>query len=362
MVADANGEMVPVNNNNNNTNTNNNNNSVKDKKHKSKHRSKDGKHKKHKSKHRSKDGKHKSKHGKDKDRKRSKHRDKDGKKRSSSRSRDKDGKRHRKHKSKHGKDKSKNGNGNESDSPPPPPPPSGGGKLGVPGSGGNNSDDDQSSSSATSDSDDMKNAALEDTGNLADASTVFKNEVSKSKKRKGKHGRFESKNQFIRRRPVSGVPMSVQKQLHGVRDDKVSSHLKLIHSKRCEKTSSTISFLKECLLKEVLFQGMDDNMINEIVDVMYRVDCPKGECIIRQNEYGDAYFVIQSGSFDILHQEMEKSSPKIVGEMLPGKAFGEGSLLYSIPRAATLKATKACIVWALDASKFLEIRQKYHNK
>jgi len=83
------------------------------------------------------------------------------------------------------------------------------------------------------------------------------------------------------------------------------------------------------------------------------------ECIIRQNEYGDAYFVIESGSFDIIHQEsMDNAASKIVGEMLPGKAFGEGSLLYSIPRAATLRATKMCVVWALDASKFLEIRQK----
>ena len=115
------------------------------------------------------------------------------------------------------------------------------------------------------------------------------------------------------------------------------------YSKRTEKTSSTIKFLKDCLLKEVLFQGMDKPMIDEIVSVMYRVDCPQNECIIRQNEYGDAYFVIQSGSFDILHQEMEKATPKIVGEMLPGKAFGEGSLLYSIPRAATLKATKVTL-------------------
>ncbi len=55
---------------------------------------------------------------------------------------------------------------------------------------------------------------------------------------------------------------------------------------------------------------------------------------------------------------MDDGQQKIVGEMLPGKAFGEGSLLYSIPRAATVKVTKPCVVWSLDATKFLEIRQK----
>jgi len=271
------------------------------------------------------------------------------------------------------------------ESPPPPPPPSSGtNTLNIPGnnssemaapqSGGQHShpaphhhpgtsdDDDNSSNAESSNSDDSKEVGApfgDDPGDIPDASTVFKGKVSSSTtKKKSRHQKFESKNQFIRRRPVSGVPLSVQQQLHGIADDKMSSHLRLISSKRCEKTKDTVSFLRECLLKEVLFQGMDDSMIHEIVDVMYRVDCPKAECIIRQNEYGDAYFVIQSGAFDIMHQEHDAGKTKIVGEMLPGKAFGEGSLLYSIPRAATLKATKACVVWALDATKFLEIRQK----
>eukprot|EP00484_Ammonia_sp_Unknown_P020043 CAMPEP_0197031174 /NCGR_PEP_ID=MMETSP1384-20130603/10257_1 /TAXON_ID=29189 /ORGANISM="Ammonia sp." /LENGTH=1169 /DNA_ID=CAMNT_0042460665 /DNA_START=118 /DNA_END=3627 /DNA_ORIENTATION=+ len=266
------------------------------------------------------------------------------------------------------KKRKKKSKSKKDDSPPPPPPPSSNmNQLGLPGQpmtspqSSHTTDDTEEDASSTSDSgesDSLKNHPLgADDGNLPDASAVFKDKVDGSKKRKGKHGRFESKNQFIRRRPVSGVPMNVKQQL-GITGDKTSSHLGLISAKRTEKTQATVQFLKECLLREVLFQGMDDGMINEIVDVMYRVDCPKGECIIRQNEFGDAYFVIESGAFDIIHQEMEKAPPKTVGEMLPGKAFGEGSLLYSIPRAATLKATKASIVWALDAAKFLEIRQK----
>ena len=67
-------------------------------------------------------------------------------------------------------------------------------------------------------------------------------------------------------------------------------------------------------------------MINKIVDVMYRyrVDCPKDECIIRQDEYGNAYLVIQSGSFDILHRETGNSAVKIIRDMLPEKTYGEG--------------------------------------
>eukprot|EP01083_Nonionella_stella_P270934 917681_1 len=162
---------------------------------------------------------------------------------------------------------------------------------------------------------------------------------------------LELKSQFIPRRAVS-------------KDNKVPSHLKLIHTKYKEvvKTKDVCKFLKECLLKEVLFQGMDGSMINDLVKAMYRVDCPKGECIVRQNECGNTYFVIQSGSFDIIHQEIEDAPKNILGKVLPGKSFGSGSLLYATPRAATLKATKACVVWALDKTEFQEKRQRQHKK
>ena len=201
-------------------------------------------------------------------------------------------------------------------------------------------DEDGSSSAASSDSDDYKDVM----------------EVHSGKK--PGNGKFEKKSNFICRRPVSGVPMDVQKKRYNKKKESQSSHLSLIHSKRTEKTDVTVMFLKHCLLKEVLFNGMDDSMITEIVAAMYRVDCPNGESIIKQNEIGDAYFVIESGSFDIIHRESQNDPQRVVGEMLPGKAFGEGSLLYSMPRAATLTATKASVVWALDASKFVEIRRK----
>eukprot|EP01083_Nonionella_stella_P189980 703794_1 len=170
--------------------------------------------------------------------------------------------------------------------------------------------------------------------------------------------RVELKSQFVRRRAatVSDAPKK--------KDYKVPSHLKLIRTKDTAKTKDVRDFLKECLLKEVLFQRMEDSMINGIADAMYRVDCPKGECIFRQNESGDTCFVLQSGSFDIIHQEMEAVPQKNVGKILPGKAFGISNLLYAsaIPRTVTLKATDACVVWALDKIKFQEKRREQRKK
>ncbi|ETO21172.1 hypothetical protein RFI_16032, partial [Reticulomyxa filosa] len=129
---------------------------------------------------------------------------------------------------------------------------------------------------------------------------------------------------------------------------------------RDEKAREQSKFLKEALRREVLFDGLDETVIQEIVQWMYKIVCKADDVIIQQGEYGDAYFVVESGTFQVIHQDQQhpNATPKVVGECHGGDAFGEGSLLYSIPRAATLKATQKSIVWALDALKFVEIRQK----
>ena len=70
---------------------------------------------------------------------------------------------------------------------------------------------------------------------------------------------------------------------------KHSIAFEIIQSISTEKTESTMKFLKECLLKEVLFQGMDERMINDMVDTIYRIDCPNRGCITKPNESDDAY-------------------------------------------------------------------------
>ena len=81
-----------------------------------------------------------------------------------------------------------------------------------------------------------------------DASAKIHSSVGASKKKK--HGQFESKNQFIRRRPVSEVPMSLQKQLHGKKgggEGVVAPGANPIHSKQTAKAAATVQFLTGCL-------------------------------------------------------------------------------------------------------------------
>ena len=40
---------------------------------------------------------------------------------------------------------------------------------------------------------------------------------------------------------------------------------------------------------------------------------------------------------------------------VPGEAFGELALLYNAPRAATIVAKTACVLWQLDRNTFNHI-------
>lgn len=146
-----------------------------------------------------------------------------------------------------------------------------------------------------------------------------------------------------------------------VNESEIPSHLMLIDEKVRDKNKKSIILLRAALNREVLFIGLGDKMIDKMIDKMYKIECPKNECVIKQNETGDAYFVIESGKFIIIHRGHDKKD-KVVGAAGPKSAFGEGSLLYSSPRGATLKAKEDAIVWALDAEEFIKIRQKYSKK
>ena len=99
-----------------------------------------------------------------------------------------------------------------------------------------------------------------------------------------------------------------------------------------------------------------------------------GEEIIKQGDEGDFFYLVDAGTFEILvrlkkrKKETQKETRPTnclifplqingnkVAECKAGQSFGELALLYSQPRAATVKATSEATVWAVDRSTFRRI-------
>ena len=75
-----------------------------------------------------------------------------------------------------------------------------------------------------------------------------------------------------------------------------------------------------------------------------------GECIIKQGDSGDFFYVIERGVFDIIVNGEKYET------ISTGASFGELALLYNSPRAATVICTSALgSLWAIDRLTFRKI-------
>ena len=87
-----------------------------------------------------------------------------------------------------------------------------------------------------------------------------------------------------------------------------------------------------------------------------------GEVIITQFQEGDYFYVIDSGEFNVLRRDNVHAVTaendgygKQVFQYEAGGSFGELALMYNCPRAATVRASTAGVLWRTDRETFRHI-------
>lgn len=150
--------------------------------------------------------------------------------------------------------------------------------------------------------------------------------------------KFQSAN--IRNRRVSVSAESMQ-------PTKLTSTATL--HKKIPKSESEISMIMESLCSHFLFKSLEDDQCHQVIDSMEEKKFHVGETIIEQGAVGDFFYIVSSGNVDCFVDEKKVTSYQ------RGGSFGELALMYNAPRAATLKATKNVVLWALDRVSFRSI-------
>jgi len=112
------------------------------------------------------------------------------------------------------------------------------------------------------------------------------------------------------------------------------------------KTESSIKFIDNSLADNFIFASLTDKERRSLIDAMILETVPAGTVIIQQGGVGDFFYVVEEGkvSFSVDRNH--------VGSCARGGAFGELSLLYNCPRAATCLATTECHLWKVDQKTF----------
>jgi len=77
----------------------------------------------------------------------------------------------------------------------------------------------------------------------------------------------------------------------------------------------------------------------------------EGEQVIKQGDDGNEMYIVEKGQLNCT-KTIEDGSEMQIRTYVEGEAFGELALMYNVPRAANIRATTACTLWALDRSSF----------
>jgi len=124
------------------------------------------------------------------------------------------------------------------------------------------------------------------------------------------------------------------------------------------KSDDALERIKQSTSEVFLFQGLEDEQTNLLIDAMFEKKCQSGDEIIAQGAYGDYFYVIESGRYEVWKSADEKNpekNSKKVFEYDQKGAFGELALMYNAPRAATVRAATNGVLWAVDRGTFRHI-------
>jgi len=102
-----------------------------------------------------------------------------------------------------------------------------------------------------------------------------------------------------------------------------------------------------------VFPGLTDSWVSYVASTAHWRAYPAGAVICREGDYGDTFFIIESGTVEI-SKRLDGESSRILGREGAGEFFGELALVQGVPRVAT--------VTAIEDTGLLEISKEDFNQ
>eukprot|EP00929_Paragymnodinium_shiwhaense_P071830 TRINITY_DN36481_c0_g1_i1.p1 TRINITY_DN36481_c0_g1~~TRINITY_DN36481_c0_g1_i1.p1 ORF type:complete len:1368 (+),score=470.48 TRINITY_DN36481_c0_g1_i1:85-4188(+) len=120
-----------------------------------------------------------------------------------------------------------------------------------------------------------------------------------------------------------------------------------------EKSAEEEARVKAALERSFMFSSLADNDLQAVIKAFKATPVKTGARVIDQGGLvkGEepALFVLETGSLDVFKKGSEAP---VFTYCTPGQTFGDLALLYNAPRAATVIASKDCMLWSICRSTF----------
>jgi HAMP domain-containing protein len=115
--------------------------------------------------------------------------------------------------------------------------------------------------------------------------------------------------------------------------------------------------LSELLKKVKYFQSFSEADIQGLINIGYKKIIPEGDYVCREDEPGDAFYIILTGTVEIYVEKINK----FLTTLSDGTFFGELSLLLGIPRTATVRTTTDTLLFVVDHDGLQTLLQNYQE-
>ena len=121
----------------------------------------------------------------------------------------------------------------------------------------------------------------------------------------------------------------------------------LVLAEETKKRSSLSGLLRQVKY----FEHLSDIELRQLIEVGCRQKLRSQEFLFRENDPGDAFYIILSGSVEVFVETIDKHLTNLEA----GKFFGELSLMLGIPRTASVRALEDTVLFAINRTGFQKI-------
>lgn len=108
----------------------------------------------------------------------------------------------------------------------------------------------------------------------------------------------------------------------------------------------------ELLDRSAMFEDLPEDVLSDIAGRVNLKGYPAGKPVFRQGDRPDAFFIVRTGSLEVLEEDPETGKERVIRTLAPGDTFGELGLIDGAPRAATVRPTTDAQLFELDESTF----------
>ena len=119
-----------------------------------------------------------------------------------------------------------------------------------------------------------------------------------------------------------------------------------------ERPASLRTDLPDLIKGVPLLSGLPDELRNAVAERGTIITLPAGEWLFRQDDVGDAMFLVLSGRVEVVLEHPVNEVVRVLGR---GGVVGELALLTEAPRSAGVRARRDTELLALDRVRFVEL-------